>query len=80
MLSTLGNMFPSVITLPLTKLIISGLVKIYLVLLNYILVFSFFGSINHIKLPNFTFPLISEQRDYFTRSSSNELLQIPPWK
>ena len=41
MLSTLWNMFPSVITLPLTKLIISGLVKIYLVLLNYILVFSF---------------------------------------
>ena len=60
-----------------TTLIICGLFKIYCIIKLHTCLF-FFDSINHIKSSNFTFPLISEQRDYCTRSSSTKLLQIPP--
>ena len=64
-----------VIILPLTPLIICGLFKIFFIIKLHSYLF-LFDSINHIKSPNFTFPLISEQRDYSTRSSSTELPKI----
>ena len=64
-----------VIILPLTPLIISGLFKNFFIIKSHSYPF-LFDSINHIKSPNFTFPLISEQRDYSTRSSSTELPKI----
>ena len=64
-----------VIILSLTPLIISGLFKIYCIIKLHSYLF-FFDRINHIKSPNFAFPLISEQRDYSPRSSSTELPKI----
>ena len=39
-----------------------------------------YDSINHMRSSNPTFPSISEQRDYSTRNSSVDLLQIPPFR